>query len=208
MYCQYYQLSNLSLSKLKTKMAKFGLGRHFYLIEVPQGWGVTGARPARVAVGVVSRTVRSPMLRDRVVAITRPCLHPVPTGTGTIPGWPRSPLSVNFKVKETYKYMYLRVIKPFKQYTYFVFLWVDTILLGHGVLTVQVPVSVPLPTQSMPLLAGAGFVQVRERLREPVPELHVSEHVPHCAQSAQFPFTINEWFNGLNDRLQQSILLC
>lgn len=121
MYCQYYQLSNLSLSKLKTKMAKFGLGRHFYLIEVPQGWGVTGARPARVAVGVVSRTVRSPMLRDRVVAITRPCLHPVPTGTGTIPGWPRSPLSVNFKVKETYKYMYLRVIKPFKQYTYFVF---------------------------------------------------------------------------------------
>lgn len=115
MYCQYYQLSNLSLSKLKTKMAEFGLGRHFYLIEVPQGWGVTGARPARVAVGVVSGTVRSPMLRDRVVAITRPCLHPVPTGTGTIPGWPRSPLSVNFKVKETYKYMYLCVIKQFKK---------------------------------------------------------------------------------------------
>lgn len=46
------------------------------------------------------------MLRGGVIAITRPCLYPVPTGTGTIPGWPRSPLSVNFK-EETYKYMYL-----------------------------------------------------------------------------------------------------
>lgn len=88
--------------------------------------------------------------------------------------------------------MYLCFIKPFLQYNCFVLLWVETILLGHGVVTVQDPVSVPLPTQSMPLLAGAGFVQVRERLREPVPELHVSEHEPHCAQSAQFPFTLNE----------------
>ena len=43
--------------------------------------------------------------------------------------------------------------------------------------------------QSMPLLAGAGFVHVRERLRAPVPELHVSEHAPQDPQSAQFPFT-------------------
>ena len=63
------------------------------------------------------------------------------------------------------------------------------ILLGQGVLTVQVPVSFAPPTQSMPLLAGAGFVHVRERLRAPVPELHVSEHAPQDPQSAQFPFT-------------------
>ena len=66
-----------------------------YLVEVPQGWRVAGARPARAWVRVVSGAVRSPVLGTGIVAFSVPCIYPIPTGPGTIPGGPRSPFSVN-----------------------------------------------------------------------------------------------------------------
>lgn len=59
----------------------------------------------------------------------------------------------------------------------------------------QASVSVGSPTHCFPSYAGAGFVQVLSRERDPlllapVVEKHVTEHAVHCAQSAHCPSTV------------------
>lgn len=56
-------------------------------------------------------------------------------------------------------------------------------------MTLQVEVSVLVPTQFAPLPTGAGFVHVRSLVLCPLPQ--VAPHPDHMDQSDHCPFTIN-----------------